>query len=460
MQKVEKVTDKLPELGARFTLIIFLITIIMNWADKNLFSPKLNAILEDFGFAANETTPLGIIAALFMITTGIGMVIFGVIADRGQRKWITIICSFVYSILTILTYFTPNGIAGYWYLFFMRLVGGFGLGAVVPAIFSMIGDYASPDKRASTFSKFTVATIIGQMGGLALSSGFSEWRVGYLTVGLFEFVMAVLMIFIKEPKKGVSEEELHSVLVAGAEYQFKFKKEDIKILWNNKSNKWIILNFIDTIPGSMVAFVLFKYLDDYYNIKESDVLILMGVGILGGIFGAILFGYIGDQLFKKNKNARAIIAFFCNLAPVFSYMLLFLPLFNDLYVPDGVTFGELISYPEVQFLTIIVFISLFINQGNGPNWYSSVLDVNLPEHRSTMISVASFADLLGNALGPLIGSLVYQFISGRAAMITVAIFWFANSLFWIPVIRNIKADIENNKKILELRSNQLKPPDN
>lgn len=448
--------DKFGRFGTKLTFGIFLFVIISNWADQNIFSPKLDSLINDFGFNPTQTTPLGIVASLFMITSGIGMVIFGILADRHQRKWISVSAAFFYGVCTFITSFCPNGIQGYWFLFTVRLLSGFGLGAVIPAIFSMIGDTAKNDKRATVFSIFTVATIIGQLGGLALASISDDWRTGYFYIGIMELFLAFGMVFVKEPKRGISEEQLEDVLVEGAEYNFKIKKQDLKLLWENKSNKWVILNFIDTIPSSMLIFVIFKYLLDTHGIAEENVTFTLGFGILGGMIGAILFGYIGDRWYKKNKKARVILAIICNNIPVISYIMIFLPLFNGFYVTGPQDFGTLLTYPEIQIMIIIVFITMLINQGVGPNWYSSVLDVNLPEHRATMISIASFADLFGKAVGPLLGGIIYEFISGRAAMIAVAIFWVANSVFWIPVYKNIENDIEKIDRILKDRARMLK----
>jgi MFS family permease len=83
---------------------------------------------------------------------------------------------------------------------------------------------------------------------------------------------------------------------------------------------------------------------------------------------------------------------------------------------------------------------------------SSVVEVNLPEHRATMIALANFADLLGNALGPLIGSYISTFFSIQTAMWSMLIFWALNVLLWIPVLTNIRADLATMHERLEERA--------
>ncbi len=63
--------------------------------------------------------------------------------------------------------------------------------------------------------------------------------------------------------------------------------------------------------------------------------------------------------------------------------------------------------------------ALFVNQGVNPNWYGTLTDINLPEHRATMISLASVMDLAGNALGPLVASYAATLWGLRTAMAAV-----------------------------------------
>jgi hypothetical protein len=65
-------------------------------------------------------------------------------------------------------------------------------------------------------------------------------------------------------------------------------------------------------------------------------------------------------------------------------------------------------------------------------------------------------DLAGNALGPLIASYAAALWSLRTAMSLVLVFWTANIVFWIPVVRNVRGDIERTRALLRRRAADMR----
>jgi MFS family permease len=99
---------------------------------------------------------------------------------------------------------------------------------------------------------------------------------------------------------------------------------------------------------------------------------------------------------------------------------------------------------------------MFINQGVNPNWYSTIADVNLPEHRATMVSLASLMDMLGNALGPLLAGYVALLGGLRAALWLALAVWAANIFLWLPVLGNVRKDLDRRHRILMERAAEMK----
>ncbi|MHA1872149.1 MAG: MFS transporter, partial [Promethearchaeota archaeon] len=335
-----------------------------------------------------------------------------------------------------------------------RAFNGLGIGAIVPTIFSLVGDLVPKERRSTSFSYITIAMLIGQMMGLAIASIFTtEWRSIYLILGLSNLGVTFLILTIKEPKRGSAEEELKEVILEGAEYNFKWKKEDLKELWANKSNFWLVVNFIDTFPGSIIIFLIFKYMEDLHNMKEEPVTIMIFLVAIFGAIGTYIFGRLGDVIFKKDRRGKVAVALFCNIFPII-FVIIFLEL--KFWLPDNATLGDVFQNRGALTAIIMIVITMFINQGVGPNWYSSLTDINLPEHRGTMISFASFMDMIGNAVGPLIGSYIATKLDITAAMWSANIFWIINVLLWVPVFFYIEKDLDRMHNILEERAEELK----
>ena len=94
---------------------------------------------------------------------------------------------------------------------------------------------------------------------------------------------------------------------------------------------------------------------------------------------------------------------------------------------------------------------LFINGGIGPNWYSTFLDVNTPENRGTMISLALMFDSIGKGIGPFITGL---FVDLETAFLWACIIWLFSSLFWFPALYSISKDIKEVDAILAQRAKE------
>jgi MFS family permease len=109
-----------------------------------------------------------------------------------------------------------------------------------------------------------------------------------------------------------------------------------------------------------------------------------------------------------------------------------------------------------------VGIGIGIDEGIGPNWYASLIDVNIPENRGTMIATATFFDNIGRALGQWFGGLLivyFEVINFEHAVFLslqfATIFLFLQIPFWIPVLKYIRADIQQVNDIIVDRAKEM-----
>jgi MFS family permease len=449
-----KIKRKISRIALHLTFPLFFAILFFDFADQSMLSPLLNPLLQDFFNNIHNVVPLGWVTFTFTAFSAVSMIIAGIYADRTSRKKICLIGALVYSGFSILTILTPHGQAGYVFFFITRALNGIGIGAIVPTIFSMVGDTVSPKRRTTAFAYVSVAMIAGRMAGFIIAGTCTDrWRIAYFMLGIINLILALGLLAIKEPKRGAQEDELRGLILEGAEYRFRISTNDIKTIRANKSNFWLIMNFIDVFPGAIILFLIFKYMKDIHNINANSVnLMILLVAIFAAV-GAIVFGRLGDRWFQKDKRAKVLIAIFCNGFPIV-FMIVFLSV--NAWVPDDANLLTIIKSPGVIIMVMAVAAAMFINQGVGPNWYSSLTDINLPEHRATMISLASFMDMLGNALGPLIGSYFATIWGIKTAMWSVLAFWVMNIFFWLPVLFYIRKDLDNVHKTLKIRSENMK----
>jgi MFS family permease len=417
-----------------------------------MISPNLELISLYFGFEGN-TSPLGILTFSFTIISGGSILLFGYLADKIKRKWILFSGSILFSLFSLLTIFVPGGISGYVLFFLLTSINAIGFGAIVPSIFSLIGDLISQMERSKGFSFFSIASLMGTALGLLLATlaGPIDWRMSYFIAGIAGVVTTILILFFREPSR-IGRDYLYLVQEDVIEYSYRIKISDLRKIFKKKSNVWLIINFVDTIPTGIILFLLFEYMKQYHNIPANISLIFLALILLSSLIGTIIFGFIGDNLFKKgNKKARVYLALFGNIVPIpFLFIGLIIPFRVN---PDSIF--AVITHPGVIIWVILFVIGLFANSAVNGNWYATVVDLNLPENRATVLATANFFDIFGKALGPLIAAFIADMFNYVFGMMTSIFFWMVIPFFWIPVLKNVVDDMEQTKEKFEERLEEL-----
>jgi len=435
------------------TFILFLALLLFNFADQSLISPLLNPLLRDFFGDAARITPLGWLSFVVMVLTAVSMVTSGILSDRASRKRIAFIGCLVYGLTSVLVVLTPAGRAGFAVFLLLRCLNGLGIGTLVPPVFSMVGDLVAPHRRATAFGAVSVAMLLGRLAGFAAAGAWTgQWRMAYFTVGLINLVLGLGLLFIREPRRGGQEKELQELVLHGAEYRFRLSRRDVRGLAANRSNVWLVLNFIGVMPGAIIIFLIFKYAEDIHNLSVSAVNLIILVAFLAGGLGAMLFGRLGDRFSLRDDRAKVAVALFCSALPIV-FMIPFLR--AGFRVPDGATLAQTLAVPGVALFIATVAIAMFINQGVNPNWYGILTDVNLPEHRATMIALGSLKDMVGNALGPLAASMAAGAWGLRTAMASSLVFWAANIFLWLPLVRVVPRDMRHQRRVLAERAREI-----
>lgn len=233
-------------------------------------------------------------------------------------------------------------------------------------------------------------------------------------------------------------------------------------MWTNCSNLWLIFKFIDCIPSGFIFFLIFKYLEDINNIPEDRAIFLILFAFLAGIIRTLVFGKIGDVSYKKNRKSKVLIALLCNGIPIVLFVVFIVVRFT---VPTGATLGVIFSEPKAAIGLGSLILLMFINKGVEPNWFSTLADVNLPENRATMISLAQMLDLIGLSLGPLMAEWIVDLVNissgsstlGLQVAMWVAIgFWVLNVILWIPIFMHVEKDLNDVHNTLTKRAQELK----
>jgi len=437
--------DKVSFISGNWVWIVLIPLAIIASTDQGLYLALLEQIQKDMG--GYFTT--GIAESAYIISTAIFTIFFGYLSDKVDRKWLLFIGSFIGGIFYFFTAFTFS----FALLVFIRIVAGIGIGSIMPIAFSMLSDSISTGSRSKAFSFWGIASFLGNgagalIGGGAIFSGSVslpwQWHLPFIYVGITGLLLGLLPLFTKEPKRGAKEDQLKSLLSNETlKYSYRIKLRDLKNIYKRKSNFWLVVNFVDTIaPGLLVAYIL-PYFINYMTVDVilAVVLIIVLAGLVVGNFG---LAFLADYLYKKNKTWRAKVAIICAILelPFLASALFLLP-----YYGINIVLSLMIG--------ILLAIGLTFTFGIGPNWYGTLIDVNLPENRGTMIATATFLDQIGRAIGTMVGGYLAATFSLLVAIQSSTFFMLLSIFPWIPVLFYIKHDLNEIDSILTDRAKEL-----
>ncbi|TFF87242.1 MAG: MFS transporter [Promethearchaeota archaeon] len=445
--KFKNILNKVSFLSGKMIWIILIPLAIIAATDQGIYIALLEQIQKDIdGYFTG-----GVAEAVYIASIAVYTIIFGYFADKRKRKWLMFIGAITSGVFYLLTAFTFDFIS----LIIIRAIAGIGIGSIMPLAFSMLSDSISTGSRSKAFSFWGVATLLGNGIGAMIGGGYVFtgegvsvpylWHEPFIYIGIIGIMIGILPLFTKEPKRAAKEDQFKFLQSNDAlKYSYRIKLKDLKNIYKRRSNFWLVVNFIDTIaPGLLVAYILpyfFNYMT--FDIILVIVLIMVFVGLLIGNFG---LAFLADMLYKKNKNWRAKMAIICAIfeLPFTAVALFLLPYYGT-------------SVAMSIFIGINLAIGLTFTFGIGPNWYGSLIDVNLPENRGTMIATATFLDQIGRAIGTAIGGYIAFQFSLLAAIQSSTFFMFLSILPWIPVLYYISGDLKVVDTILSKRAVEIK----
>ena len=332
-------------------------------------------------------------------------------------------------------------------LFAVRVLTGFGIGVILPVASSLIGDYFPSKERGRGFGWFLCATGLGYLTGAGISGVIGpkfSWRYPFILTAVPNFLLAPLFyLLVKEPKRG--EVELGEFFKAGAVYNYKVKLSDFKRFVTIRTNLYLNLQSIfGCIPWGVLSswIVTFFVQERGFSIPTATAFGLSFAGMR--MFGNICGGYIGDHLSKKRPTYR--------IALCITTILLAIP-----FILAGIAYpiSSDPSLSQVLFLLLFGFFGVSLASIAGPNSRAMFLDVNVPENRGIMLSLANLTDVMGGGIGPVIGGLLADKYGVLLALITSVLFWIPCALLWLPLIKSLPTDIDNLSRIMRERASEV-----
>lgn len=434
---------------------ISLLYILQNM-DAYLLIPNYNLIKNDL---AVTDAYLGMITGGYLFFNGLAALIWSYASDaRGMKRKMLLAGSFITGgILTMIVsiLYNPLGIAFLW------ILAGGSLGAIIPLGFSIISDLFESGSRTGIFM------IWYTLGGVGLAIGYglslflgviAGWRYPlYIGGMILIFLGAPLCLLLWEPPRGLAD--LRSTKGTGDyRYPYRFQPSDLGLIISNKSNIYVALQgILGTIPNG----VLFTW-TVHYIIREahaSEVVASVFIGIMStGALGGLALSYLADKLYQLKHEYRPILAGICSVSEAILFTVFFsIPIRINVFSDDPIeAFTQIVNLIRVNkvFLLafLLFFIAMFFNSPVGAIRNSVLADVNLPEHRATVLAGVNIAELFSKSLGITLVGLLSDIMGNLRIPITITmIVWIFSGSAWFTLSRYYEKDLSRVKKTLDER---------
>jgi MFS family permease len=174
---------------------------MLNYLDRYVLSAVLTPMQKDLGFSDSFA---GWPASAFMLGYFLTAPLFGYLGDRFPRKILMFGGVLVWSLAT-----AAGGLAhSLVHLLVIRVFVGVGEACFVTMGPSWISDIFAATRRNTALTLFYVAIPFGSAIGFAIGGWFAErgeWRDALIWVGLPGILLALSLLFLREPPRGEAD---------------------------------------------------------------------------------------------------------------------------------------------------------------------------------------------------------------------------------------------------------------
>jgi MFS family permease len=385
---------------------------LLNYVDRYVPSAVKDLFKRDLHLTDTQTSlPLSAFVIVYMLASPA----FGALADRLPRKQLIAAGVALWSIATA----AGAAANGFWELLLARAAVGIGEAAYATLAPSLISDYYPPWRRNRILTIFYVAipvgSAIGFVAGGALGAHFG-WRAAFLICGLPGVLAALVVLLIREPKRG----------------QFDPPSQDPQVLsWpialrRLRANPLYVRTVIGYVAVTFASGALADWLPTYlerhrgWSMQEATKLVGMAA-VVGGLAGTTCGGFLADALRRRMR------------LPLLGVSALSLVAATAFAVP------ALTAHDHGVIVVCMFLAQFFLWFYNGPI-NAILVNCTSPELRARAFSISILSiHIFGDAISPPIVGAVSDAANLPLAMALVPIMFGLGALVWAVAWRTLPA---------------------
>lgn len=396
-----------PRAKQLFAFTVFIVLASLDNAAAGILPPLYAIIARDL--QASDAA-LGTVTAVYILIVAVAAVLWGYRGDQTSRKPLLFWGTLLWVSALLLTTQAEN----FAQFLLFQMITAVGVGGISSLGFSVVSDLVPAQRRGLALSLWAVSQGIGTSLGALLAGtvGAFNWRYPFWIIAAAGLLFALLFLFTREPLRGQAEPQLKPLFAQGKQYNYRIRRTDIAQIWQRPSTRWLLLQsfFYALAFGSTVwipRWAIARVQAEGYTLETSTIVgnLIIALLSLGG-FTAVLSGHLGDWWQKRDGRGRAKLAMIGLLVSAPLYIWLYFIPFRNLQLPEPASFWQLITAVLQAFISNgwvilafgVAFTAVTFQSADPPNWAAILTDVNLPEHRGTVIGLSRLFRAVGNAL--------------------------------------------------------------
>ena len=359
-------------------------------------------------------TQLGLVGTGFIFVYTLTSPFFGTLGDRKKRPPLIALGVALWSIATALAGFAR----GFLTLFTARSAVGIGeaaYGTIAPAL---LADTFPLNRRGRVLSIFFCAIPVGSAAGYVLGGFVNQhwgWRAAFWIAGAPGLLLALLVLFVHDPPRGIHDEGV----VAGAPARNTY----LRLLRNVPYLLTVLGYGAYTFALGGLAFWMPAFLERERGMTGVQATQTFGaIALVTGLVGTFTGGWLGDYFLRKSQQSYLWVSGISAL------------------IGAPITYIALSDPRRSVFLTAIVIAEILIFMSTGPV-NSAIINAVAPAERATALGMSVFVmHFLGDIPSPpLIGKISDTTSLEHAFLIIPVAFVIAGAIWVFAAWRGAKA---------------------
>jgi MFS family permease len=283
------------KLYPRTALILLTALNLLNYADRNVLFAVQPLVQDEFHLTKAQ---IGYLTSAFLAFYMVAAPFVGPLADRYSRKLIIVLGAIFWSGLTLLTAVTHT----YTELLVRHTLVGIGEATFVTIAPTFVADLFPESKRGRILGVFYLAIPVGSALGYLLGGNLAPhhgWRFPFYIAAAPGFVLALLVLFLKEPERGQFD-SLRETPERGT----------ILGLARNPAFLTATLGMAAmtfSLGGIQVWMPQFLYSERGYSLEAANFTFGIII-VVDGILASLAGGWLGDYLLRRTKSSYYLVS--------------------------------------------------------------------------------------------------------------------------------------------------------